>query len=81
MVEGEFDFLASFQHGVANVVAIKGSALTEGQILLLKRFTENLSLALDADFAGNEAAKRGIEAADNAGMLRRPIIVEPAQFC
>ncbi|KKS96354.1 MAG: primase, DNA primase protein [Candidatus Gottesmanbacteria bacterium GW2011_GWA2_43_14] len=69
IVEGEFDFLASFQSGVSNVVAIKGSALTENQTLLLKRFTENILLALDADFAGNEAAKRGIEIAENAGMM------------
>lgn len=83
VVEGEFDFLSSFQSGLTNVVAIKGSALTEGQILLLKRFTENLSLALDSDFAGNEAAKRGIESADNAGMMvkvvRLPIGKDPAE--
>jgi DNA primase len=68
VVEGEFDMLASYQSGVTNVVAIKGSALTEGQIMLLKRYTENVLLALDSDFAGNEAAKRGIEIADNAGL-------------
>jgi len=60
LVEGEFDMLSSFQAGAANVCAIKGSALTEGQLLLLKRYTENLILALDSDFAGSEAAKRGI---------------------
>lgn len=68
VVEGEFDFLSSFQSGVVNVVAIKGSALTEDQVLLLKRYTENLILALDSDFAGNEAARRGIEVADNTGL-------------
>ncbi len=68
VVEGEFDMLTSFQVGVANIVAIKGSALTEGQTLLLKRFTDQLILALDSDFAGNEAAKRGIEIAENAGL-------------
>ena len=68
IVEGEFDFLSSFQSGVVNIVAIKGSALTEDQVLLLKRYTENLILALDSDFAGNEAARRGIEVADNTGL-------------
>ncbi len=68
IVEGEFDFLSSFQSGVGNVVAIKGSALTEDQVLLLKRYTENLIMALDSDFAGNEAARRGIEVADNTGL-------------
>jgi len=67
VVEGEFDLLASWQSGVPNVVAIKGSALTQGQLLLLKRFTDKLLLALDSDFAGNEAARRGIEAAEVAG--------------
>lgn len=71
VVEGEFDFLSSFQSGVANVVAIKGSALTEGQILLLKRYTEDVILALDSDFAGNEAAKRGLEIAENSGLSVR----------
>lgn len=68
IVEGEFDFLSSFQSGVVNIVAIKGSALTEDQVLLLKRYTENLIMALDSDFAGNEAARRGIEVADNTGL-------------
>lgn len=69
VVEGEFDLLSSFQAGVANVVAIKGSALTDGQVGLLKRFTENLVLSLDSDFAGNEAARRGIEIAENANLV------------
>ncbi len=68
VVEGEFDLISSFQSGVANVVAIKGSALTEGQVNLLKRFTQNIILALDMDLAGDAAARRGIEIADNAGL-------------
>jgi len=83
LVEGEFDMLTSFQAGAANVCAIKGSALTEGQLLLLKRYTENLILALDSDFAGNEAAKRGIEAADLAGftlkVAKLPFGKDPAE--
>lgn len=68
VVEGEFDMLASFQSGIANVVAIKGSALSQGHVLLLKRYSENVTLALDRDFAGNEAARRGIEIAEEAGL-------------
>lgn len=68
VVEGEFDMLSSFQTGVSNVVAIKGSTLTEGQTLLLKRFADQVSLALDTDLAGNAAAKRGIEIAEKAGL-------------
>jgi DNA primase len=67
IVEGEFDAISSFQAGVSNVVAIKGSALTEGQVGLLKRFSQNINLALDTDLAGDEAARRGIEIADRAG--------------
>ncbi len=73
VVEGEFDFLAAYQTGVTNIVAIKGSALTEDQTILLKRFTENLVLALDSDFAGNEAARRGIEIADASGLTVRVV--------
>jgi DNA primase len=68
LVEGELDAISSYQAGVKNVVAIKGSALTESQIRLIKRFTDNLILALDQDVAGNVAARRGIELADAAGL-------------
>lgn len=68
VVEGEIDTLQSFQAGVANVVAIKGTALTEGQINLIKRYAENVSLALDTDLAGDAASRRGIEMADQAGL-------------
>lgn len=75
VVEGEFDLLSSFQTGVTNVVAIKGSALTEGQVLLLKRHVETILLALDSDFAGNEAARRGIEVAESAGLTVKVVRV------
>lgn len=68
VVEGEIDAIQSYQAGVRNVVAIKGSAITSGQIALLKRYTENIYLSLDADYAGDAAAHRGIEAADAAGL-------------
>ena len=68
VMEGEFDVISSFQAGVGNVVAIKGSALTEGHVNLLRRFADRLVLALDSDIAGDAAARRGIEIADRAGM-------------
>lgn len=73
VVEGEFDLISSFQAGVSHVVAIKGSALTEGQVSLLKRFTQNIDLALDMDLAGDAASRRGIEVADAAGFSIRMI--------
>jgi DNA primase len=69
IVEGEIDSIASFQAGVGNVVAIKGSALTARQVELLKRYTDTIILALDADLAGDMAARRGIELAEKAGMI------------
>ena len=73
VTEGEFDVLSSWQGGVKNIVAIKGSALTEAQIRLLGRYSKNVSLALDADQAGEESTKRGIALADKLGMNVRVI--------
>ncbi|MCG2691601.1 DNA primase, partial [Microgenomates group bacterium] len=76
VVEGELDAISSYQAGVKNVAAIKGSALTEGQIELLKRFCENVSLALDSDSAGEAASRRGIELAEKLGLSVRIIRVK-----
>ena len=67
IVEGEFDMIAPFQHGVKNIVAIKGTAFTKEQLELLHRYTDTLILALDSDFAGSSAARRSIELADTMG--------------
>lgn len=61
LCEGEFDALSSMQSGVENVVAIKGSALTQEQIKLLARTVKRVIFALDADKAGIEATKRAIQ--------------------
>jgi DNA primase len=68
VVEGELDMISSWQVGVKNVVAIKGSALTEEQVRLLGRFTKKIILALDSDMAGDMAARRGIVVAQKAGL-------------
>lgn len=73
VVEGELDAISSYQAGVENVVAIKGSALTSGQVRLLSRFCESIALALDVDIAGDAAAVRGIEITDKAGLNIRVI--------
>jgi len=64
VVEGEFDLITPYQYGVENIVAIKGAALTEGQLNIIKRYTKRLTLALDTDAAGVEAMKRGITLAE-----------------
>lgn len=68
VVEGELDAISSYQAGIKNVVAIKGSALTEDQVRLLSRFAEKFILALDSDMAGDAAARRGIIIADKLGI-------------
>ncbi|MBU2632206.1 DNA primase, partial [Patescibacteria group bacterium] len=60
VVEGEFDVISSFKEGFRNVIAIKGTALTESQVVLLSRFTEKVTLFLDQDKAGFEAIKRSL---------------------
>lgn len=63
IVEGYMDVLGSHQVGVCNVVAGMGTALTEAQMRQLKRYSNNITLALDPDVAGDHAALRGLEAA------------------
>ncbi len=65
LVEGEFDMISPYVYGVENIVAIKGSAVTKEQLVLIKRYTNRINLALDADSAGAEAMKRGIEEAES----------------
>jgi len=77
IVEGEFDALASLRANVSNVVAVKGSALTEDQVKLMQRFCDTAILALDADDAGIKAAKRAIGIASQAEMNIR--VVELSQ--
>lgn len=64
LVEGEFDMISPYLHGVDNIVAIKGSAVTKEQLSILKRFTNRITLALDADEAGEDALLRGIQEAE-----------------
>lgn len=61
LVEGQTDLLMSHQAGFLNTVAISGTSLTEEQLIKLKRLTNNLFIALDPDFGGVVATKRGID--------------------
>ena len=65
IVEGEFDMISPYQSGFKNIVALKGTAFTADQLQLLRRYTDTLILALDSDFAGNNAARKSIELADS----------------
>lgn len=75
LMEGEFDVISAYQAGISNVVAIKGSALTEGHVHLLRRFTERITFALDSDMAGDAASRRGIDIAEKAGLDMKVVIM------
>ena len=66
VMEGYMDVIVAHQCGVTNAVASMGTALTERQIRILKRYSKNLALALDADVAGSEAMLRGVQVAEQA---------------
>ncbi len=61
VVEGQMDAVSCYQHGFKNTVASSGTALTKEQLQLLRRFSNNIFLALDADAAGQKATNRGDE--------------------
>ncbi|HOQ57648.1 MAG TPA: DNA primase [Bacteroidales bacterium] len=61
LVEGYTDVLSLHQSGVENVVASSGTALTKGQIQLIHRFTDNITVLYDGDAAGIKASLRGID--------------------
>jgi DNA primase len=74
IVEGEFDVLTCFQNGVANVIAVKGTALTESQVNLLSRFTPKITFCFDADKAGQEAIKRSLVVVEKKGLT--PTVID-----
>lgn len=61
LVEGYMDVIGMWQSGLKNVVASSGTALTDGQINLIHRFTNNVTLIYDGDAAGIKASLRGID--------------------
>lgn len=73
LVEGELDVIPSWQAGVKNVVAIKGSAFTQEQAQLIARFTKNIYMSLDSDSAGQEAVKRAVVIAESMDMSIRVV--------
>ena len=84
LVEGQMDFLAAWQAGIKNMVAISGTALTSYQLKILKRYNDTLVLGFDMDEAGEKASERGIELAlskeFNVKILRLPEGKDLADF-
>lgn len=68
IVEGEFDVITAHKEGILNIVAVKGTALTESQIKLLKRFTNKFAFSFDTDPAGTEAQRRSIGLIEKEGI-------------
>lgn len=79
LVEGNMDLIMSHQAGTENAVAVSGTALTETQIGIIGRYTENLMIAFDNDEAGNLAAKRSIDLAMRGGLNVKIITIKGAK--
>ncbi|MBI5123213.1 DNA primase [Candidatus Roizmanbacteria bacterium] len=79
IVEGELDVITPYQHGLANFVAVKGTALTNEQLKLLKRYTDKITLMMDADPAGIESIKRGIDEAEKFDFEIRVVMIDYAK--
>ncbi len=73
LVEGYTDVISLHQVGVQNVVAASGTALTEGQIKLIGRYTDNVTMLYDGDAAGQKASLRGVNLVLAAGLNVRVV--------
>ena len=75
LVEGYTDVLSMHQAGIENVVASSGTALTRGQIRMIHRFSENITVLYDGDAAGINAALRGIDLLLEDGMNVKVVLL------
>ncbi|MEM9837309.1 MAG: DNA primase [Bacteroidota bacterium] len=75
LVEGYTDVISLSQNGVENVVASSGTSLTPGQVSLIKRFTNNVTLLYDGDKAGIKAALRGVDILLDQDMTVRCVLL------
>ena len=73
--EGQLDLITLFEAGITNVVAPQGTAFTEQQARILKRFVEQVVLCFDADAAGQKAAERSLES-----LLQNDLVVRIAEM-
>ncbi len=74
IMEGEFDVIAAFQEGIINTVAIKGTAFTDEQAHLIKRFATTVTMCLDGDNAGQEAFRKSLPILEKQGITTTVII-------
>jgi DNA primase len=73
--EGQLDLISLFESGITNVVAPQGTAFTEAQARILKRFVNEVVLCFDADAAGQKAAERSLDP-----LLQNDLIVRVAEI-
>ncbi len=73
IVEGYMDTISLYQAGFKNVVASMGTSLTKDQARLIKRYTDNVLISYDGDFAGQKADLRGLSILDEAGLHLRVV--------
>ncbi len=85
LMEGYTDVMTLHQSGITNAVASSGTALTPGQIKLIKRFTDNTTIIYDGDTAGMKASMRGInlllEGGLNVRVVPMPEGEDPDSYC
>lgn len=79
LVEGYLDVLSMHQLGITNVVASSGTSLTEDQIRLIHKFTDNITVIYDGDSAGIHAALRGTDMILKEGMNVKIILLPDGQ--
>ena len=79
MVEGYMDTVSLHQRGIPNAVASLGTALTEGQARLLRKYSEKVIISYDSDGAGQAATMRGLEILTNVGCDVRILQMEGAK--
>ena len=79
LVEGYMDAISLYQRGITNVVASLGTALTEEQGRLLRKYGEQIVLSYDSDGAGQEAIMRGLSILENQGCDARVVQMEGAK--
>jgi DNA primase len=75
LVEGYTDVISMYQAGIKNVVSSSGTALTQGQIKLIHRFTPNITVIYDGDAAGIKASIRGIDLLLEEGMNIKTVLL------
>ena len=77
--EGQIDLISLFEAGITNVVAPQGTAFTENQARILKRFVDEVVLCFDSDAAGAKAAERSLDALLQNNLIVRVVELPPGE--